>query len=139
MAYEILSVKMYELDKKISRMQSRIQMSQSSEHDRIRAETEALRKECAEADAELSNRLRHSKSRMVAQLADTYAEIERLIQRTASEMEALDGGRGDAATVDEKILYAEYALDFAMQAADHALLASMEALDTYMYSEEGQQ
>ena len=34
--------------------------------------------------------------------------------------------------VEEKILLAEYALDFAIQAADRALLFSMEAIDAQL-------
>ena len=46
MAHEILSVKLYELDKKISQVHSRIQISESANRDRIRAEIEAIRNEC---------------------------------------------------------------------------------------------
>ena len=39
---------------------------------------------------------------------------------------------GKAAAAEEKTLLAEYALDFAMQAADHAILLSMEAIDAQL-------
>ena len=39
-------------------------------------------------------------------------------------------------SAEEKILYAEYALDFAMQAANHALLISLEAMDAQMEQQE---
>ena len=48
MAHEILSVKLYELEKKIEQICGRIQISESASHDRIKAEADALRKECAE-------------------------------------------------------------------------------------------
>ena len=39
--------------------------------------------------------------------------------------------------VEEKLLLAEYALDFAHQAADRALLLSMEAIDAQLQQQEG--
>ena len=45
-------------------------------------------------------------------------------------MKAMAADDPDAeAVAEEKILLAEYALDFAQQAADRALLLSMEAID----------
>ena len=39
-------------------------------------------------------------------------------------------------SAEEKILLAEYALDFALQAANHALLISMEAIKAQMAEQE---
>ena len=140
MAYEILSIKMYELDKKIGRLQSRIEMSESADHDRIRTETAELRRECEENKAELANRLKRSKNGSVALLNECYEEVESAIKKAADRMENADGNPAEeGCPVDEKILFAEYALDFAMQAADHALLVSMEALDAYMSQQEERQ
>lgn len=135
MAYEILSIKMYELDKKISRLQSRIQMSESADHDRIRAEKAELQRECAESETEL----RHSRNSSVAVLAESYGEIEKSIKTAVARMENADGKESEESfPADEKIMFAEYALDFAMQAVNHALLVSMEALDAYMSQQEEQ-
>ena len=139
MAYEILSIKMYELDKKISRLQSRIQMSESADHDRIRAEKAELQRECAESETELRNRLRHSRNSSVAVLAESYGEIEKSSKTAVARMENADGKEPEESfPADEKIMFAEYALDFAMQAVNHALLVSMEALDAYMSQQEEQ-
>ena len=40
--------------------------------------------------------------------------------------------------VEEKLLFAEYAIDFAMQAADRALLISMEATEAEQAKKEEQ-
>ena len=54
-------------------------------------------------------------------------------------MENADGKEPEESfPADEKIMFAEYALDFAMQAVNHALLVSMEALDAYMSQQEEQ-
>ena len=56
--------------------------------------------------------------------------MERIIQNTKDQMKAMAADDPDAeAVAEEKILLAEYALDFAQQAADRALLLSMEAID----------
>lgn len=140
MANEILSIKMYELDRKIARLQSRIELSGSADHDRIRLEAEALRRECMENKTELANRLKHSRNSKVAVLAECYDEIGQTIQKAVSRLETGEGGQvGADFSADEKILFAEYTLDFAMQAVNRALLVSMEALDAYMSQQEERQ
>ena len=42
----------------------------------------------------------------------------------------------EQAAAEEKILLAEYALDFAIYAADHALLISMEAIEAQLSQQE---
>lgn len=137
MAHEILTIKMYELDKKIGCLQSRIQMSELADHDRIRAEAEELRRECRESEANLRNRLRFSKNGVVSLLADAYSEIEQTIEKTKEKLGTPDLEEpGEELSMDERILFAEYTLDFAMQAVSQALLVSMETLDTYMSLQE---
>ena len=73
----------------------------------------------------------------MAPLAKAYGEIEQLIQKTKSELESQAAGREDSeAAAEEKILLAEYALDFAVAAANRALLLSMEAIDAQRTSQE---
>ena len=73
----------------------------------------------------------------MAPLARTYGAIEQLIQKTKSELETQAAGReGGEAAAEEKILLAEYALDFALEAANRALLLSMEAIDAQLTSQE---
>ena len=132
MAHEILAVKMYELDQKICRLHSRIRMGETADHAQIRTEIAALRDECTETALTLQEMLRCSRACAVADLAGTYAEIERIIQ-TSKEKLAEHAAMRDA---EERILYAEYGLDFAIQAANHALLFAMEALDAEMTQEE---
>ena len=137
MAHEILSVKMYELDKKIGQLHSRILMNETASHAQIREELKILQKECAENALTLQNKLRFSKSGIVSELGKSYDEVERIIQRTKEKIEISDSKYlDDEISVEEKILFAEYALDFAIQAANHALLISMEALDANMSQQE---
>mgnify|MGYP000000167869 CR=1 FL=1 len=138
MAHEILSVKLYELDKKISQVHSRIQISESANRDRIRAEIEAIRNECKENELMLRNELQFSKAGTVSKLAEAYAEVEQIIQKVKERIGRSSSKWGDELSVEEKILFAEYALDFAMQVANHALLISLEAIDAQMAQQEKQ-
>lgn len=137
MAHEILSVKLCELDDQLSRLSSRIHLSETAGHDQLRQEIDALTKECAETELTLQKRLKLSKAEAVATLASTYGEIEQIIQRAKSTLKAQAVCRKDADyEAEEKILLAEYALDFAVQEANRALLLSMEAIDAQLINRE---
>ena len=49
MAHEILSVKMYELDKKLEQTHSRIQLAESMDTERLHQQIQNLRQECQES------------------------------------------------------------------------------------------
>ena len=133
MAHGILAVKLCELEDQFSRLSSRIHLSEMAGHDELRQEIKALSKECAETELTLRKRLQLSRAEVVAMLADTYGEIERVIQKAKTEFQKQAvSQRDEDSEADEKILLAEYALDFAVQAANRALLLSMEAIDAQL-------
>lgn len=137
MAHEILSVKMCELEDQLSRLSSRIHLSETAGHSQLQWEIKALSNECAETELTLQKKLQMSRAEIVANLAHSYGEIERIIQTTCSKLQTQTANRGDAyAITEEKILLAEYALDFAVLAANRALLLSMEAIDAQIAHEE---
>ena len=137
MAHEILSVKLCELEEQLSRLSGRIHLSETAGRGQLRQEIRALSKECAETEWTLREKLRLSRAEVVAPLARTYGEVEQLLQKTKAELETLTAGReGGEAAAEEKILLAEYALDFAAAAANRALLLSMEAIDAQLASQE---
>ena len=139
MAHEILSVKLCELEDQLARLSGRIHLSETAGRDRLRQEISALSKECVETEWTLREKLRLSKAEAVAPLAKTYGEVEQLLQKTKSELETQAAGRGGGeAASEEKILLAEYALDFAVAAANRALLLSMEAIDAQLTGQEGE-
>ena len=75
MEYGVLSVKLCELDKKIGQIHSRIQMTESADYEQICEEAKALRKECLESEAALSDKLKNSKGGAVLRLADAYNDL----------------------------------------------------------------
>ncbi len=133
MAHEILSVKLLELDEKIEKLHSRIYMSETLDRNRLQKEIAAMNTECAESGIILQKKLRRSKSKMVSVLSQSYMQIEQIIQDTQKQIQNIAEQEGDSERLaEEKILLAEYALDFAHQAADRALLLSMEAINTQL-------
>lgn len=143
MAYEILGAKLCEMDEKIRRLHSRIHLCESAQHSRLSGEIEALREECAATGHMLEKELKDSHAGSAARLAGAYMEIEHLIERTREEIcgrsgendEADETGSGETAA-EKKILYAEYSLDFALQAANRAVLSAMEAIDEQITQQE---
>lgn len=137
MAHEILSVKLCQLDDKVGRLHSRIHISETANHSQLSREIEALRQECTETELSLREKLRLSKSDLVSVLSKSYEKMEQLIQDAKAELQAVAGDcPDDNALAEAKILLAEYALDFAHQAADRALLISMDAIDTELMKQE---
>lgn len=76
MSHAILSVKLHELDEKIARMCSRIQLSQCAMRGRLTQEISALEQECAETDLILQERLKFSRAGVVTALSAAYEKIE---------------------------------------------------------------
>ncbi len=137
MSHGVLSVKLCELDKKFERLYRRIVFSETASHGQIREEMAGLRKECAANREFLLSQLKVSHAPSAAKLGMAYGEVEEIIKRVREETRDPEAGTWkDALSVDEKILIAEYALDFAMQAANHALLISLEAIDAQMTQQE---
>ena len=137
MTHPILSVKMYELDKKLEQTHSRIQFAETMDTERLHQQ------ECAESRITLENRLHYSKTGCVTRLANVFDQVEAAVEKVlesrnldlrAEKSEQLNANFLPSA--EEKILTAEYALDFAVQAVNRALLVSLEAIEAQRLEEE---
>lgn len=136
MAHEILSVKLCELENQLSRLSSRIYLSETAGNERLQQEIQTLSKEYVENEMTLRKKLEMSKAELTATLADAYAAIQLIIEKTKSKLQTRADCQNNAVDVAEgKILLAEYALDFAAQAANQALLLSLEAIDAQVQQE----
>ena len=124
MAHELLFVKLCELDEKLGRLHSRIQLSQTSDRNSLARETKLVRRECEEEQQNLSRRLKFSRSEMAGRISRIYEKMEETARKARDEME---NGQ-EKLSPEEWLLLAEYSLDFASQAADRALLISLEAI-----------
>lgn len=129
MAHEILSIKLYELDKKFARLQSRIQLSETERPEQIKEDLKTMKREYRENKQILHNKMNFSRSQKVKSIACAYDRVEAIIEDMQGEIRnALSENWEDEKSVEELILLAEYTLDFAMQAAEAALLISTEAI-----------
>ena len=127
MAQEILGVKLCQLDEKISQLHSHIRQSQLANPDQLCRELETVRRECAATETALREKLEHSKSSLVSVLAQGYREAEQIIQEEQVSLRQHFTADPPSA-LEEQLLTAEYALDFAYLASERALLLSLEAI-----------
>lgn len=139
MAHEILSLKLCQLDERVGRLHSRIHLSETAGPGRLEQEISALERECLDEEAALRDSLRRSKSELISVLAQGCAQVERDIAWSRRQLsEALEKSPDGETATEERLLLAEYLLDFAHWAADHALLFSMKAIDAQLTQEKGE-
>lgn len=138
MAREVLSVKLDELDNEFEKMRHRIKLSREACHSRIREELVKAHREYAQNELALRSRLSSSRAETVSRISQVYGRVEQVIQDAKAEVcrrTAMEEW-SKALSAEEKALLAEYALDFAMQAANRALLISLEAIDAELTQQE---
>ena len=120
MEQDMLAGKLAEVDAQLAGVHAKLQSAaqmESAELDAAIAQTREETEQCAHA---LAERLRHSRAH---QIADAFEEIRKIVRRVQTEVR-----RGDESGEEMQLLFAEYAMDFAMQAARHALLVALEAI-----------
>ena len=127
MARDILSAKLCELDQKIGLLHSRISLSQTGSAEDLQSEISSLQQICTEEETTLRTRMQYSRADTVRCLADP---AEQLFQ----DLEGMD--LQAVPDTDEKLLLAEYALDFAMYTADRSVLICLEAIAAQSPDEE---
>ena len=138
MSHEILSIKLCQLEERMDRLHSLIHWSEAAEHSRLSREIDQLRRECDASEESLREHLQRSQSALVSVLGQGYGQMEQIIRSSKDQLQTMAQDSPDPeAAVEEKLLLAEYALDFAHQAADRALLLAMEAIDAQLQQQEG--
>ena len=124
MEQDVLAGKLAEVNAQLAGVHAKLRSAaqmESAELDAAIAQTrEQETAQCAHA---LAERLRHSRAHQVREIADAFEEIREIVSRVQTEVR-----RGDESGEEMQLLFAEYALDFAMQAARHALLVALEAI-----------
>lgn len=135
MSHEILSMKLCQLDERLTKLHNRVHISQAADHNQLQQQIEAMQREYAAYEATLRENLWRSKAGLVSVLNRGYRQIEQIIQDTQAQIQTIEADSPETIT-ERKILLAEYALDFAYQAADRALLLSMDAMDAQRQTEE---
>ena len=141
----MFAVKLYELEREYGRMQSRLRLCQQDGHQKIRQELQRITEEYQEDELLLLNNVENSRSPAVAALADAQLDYSRraekiLEQELPEYLRDEDGSapeEGAEHQAEAAALYAEYAIDFAVQSMRYALMTALKAMDMQMDSEEG--
>ena len=126
MAHEIMSVKLCELDERIARLHSRVRLTETTDTAALRREVKALERQCAETALTLHQKLSYTRSAIAGELCETYETAENRMDGMRQRLAGIVA-RSEA-PAEEETLLAEYALDFALLAAERALLLSMKAI-----------
>ena len=134
----IFSVKLYEMEQQYGKLQSRIQLCQSKDHERISEEIRQMEDEEAETSLLLQKRIKGSGYPAAARLAQAMLTYENSVKEILREAENGNYSREHRKTGDPEpaILYAEYAAVFATQSMNHALLAALRAVEKQLSYEE---
>lgn len=133
MSNGILTIKLYELEKAYGQMQSRLRLCQEAEPEKLRRELQELKDEYDEKNYLLEQNAQTSRSPAVAALSKRQVEFFKNAETVMKDElpKYLQSEIGDDAETDAEAyaLYAEYAIDFAVQSMRYALIASMKAID----------
>ena len=111
MEQDVLAGKLAEVDAQLAGVHAKLQSAAQMESAELDAAIAQTREETAQCAHALAERLRHSRAHQVREIADAF-EVR----------------RDDESGEEMQLLFAEYAMDFAMQAARHALLVALEAI-----------
>lgn len=129
MTNDIFSVKLYEMDKAIGQIHSRVEQGEKDSPEQLAEDIRVLRNERRENRENLHNKMKYSKAKLVGRISEAYERVDQVIQEVQQQLGiSFAEEQISELSAENKILMAEYLLDFAMLAADHALLTSLEAI-----------
>lgn len=136
----IFSIKLYELEQQYAEMLSRLQICQQEDHQKLLTELQRVKDEYRSKELSLQTNIKNSRSKAVSALSD--AQLHYLHEARDILQKQLPGylHSEDTSRIEDQAeaaaLYAEYAVDFAVQSARYALIAAMTAIDLQMTLEE---
>ena len=129
----MFACKLYELERQYALLKSRIQVCREQNHDKLIHGIDELRDECRANDIMLRSNVEVSKSPFIAELAKAQLDYN---QETSTDITRLMAQCSTMQEMAETLtIYAEFAIDFATQSMNHALLASMYAVDAQLLAD----
>lgn len=135
---ELFTVKLYELELQYQEMKSQIALMEQKDHKKIRQELQKRKNAYNKTIHLLQEKMSDCRSPAVKALNEAQAAYDLQIQTIMREdlTHYMGGDDRQEAKAEAKALYAEYSIDFAVQAAQSALLAVLSALDEQMNFQE---
>ena len=135
-------MKLCELERQYGLLQTRLELCQGADHDRLRQILQDAMNDYRENALLLEKRAEGCRSPAVAELSSAQRDYDRRVEEILREkLPRLMRGEEDPQEeqAEAAALYAEYAIDFASQAMRSALVAALMAMDQQMNCEEEQQ
>lgn len=136
----MFAVKLYELERQYGRMQSRLRLCQQDDHQKIRQELQHVTEEYQEEELLLKQNVENSRSPAVSALSAAQLEYSRrakeIFDRELPVYLREESETDRERQAEASALYAEYAIDFAVQAMQYALMSTLKAIDVEMDTEE---
>lgn len=137
---DIFAVKLYEMEKQYGRLQSRLRICGRENREKLQAELEHAKEEYVENSLLLKQSIQGSRSPAVAELAQVQWEymhkVEDLLKEKAEQFFHCEATSKEEDQAEAASLYAEYAMDFATQAMQYALIVALTAMDLQRNAEE---
>ena len=126
---DIFAVKLYEMEKQYGRLQSRLRICGRENREKLQAELEHAKEEYEENSLLLKQSIQGSRSPAVAELAQVQWEymhkVEDLLKEKAEPFFHCEATSKEEDQAEAASLYAEYAMDFATQAMQYALIVAL--------------
>lgn len=137
---DIFAVKLYEMEKQYGRLQSRLRICGRENREKLQAELEHAKEEYEENSLILKQSIQGSRSPAVAELAQVQWEymhkVEDLLKEKLGQFFHCEATSQAEDQAEAASLYAEYAMDFATQAMQYALIVALTAMDLQRNAEE---
>lgn len=137
---DIFAVKLYEMEKQYGRLQSRLRICGRENREKLQAELEHAKEEYEENSLLLKQSIQGSRSPAVAELAQVQWEymhkVEVLLKEKLGQFFHCEASSQAEDQAEAASLYAEYAMDFATQAMQYALIVALTAMDLQRTAEE---
>lgn len=131
---EVFAVKLYELEQQYGKLQSHLHVCSIEEREQIAEERKKAEMEYRESDLLLQERVKASRLEAVAELAKAQVEYRNKVESLLKKQ--LRGDTEEEDRAETAALYAEYAIDFATQSMQYALIAALSAMERQMKLEE---
>ena len=137
---ELFAIKLYEMEQQYGKIQSRIRICGQEDHQTVREELRKARSEYREHAMTLQESVEGSRSPAVTELARTQLEYSQAMDRLSKGSLEKYLHSEESSPLDDEVeattLYAEYAIDYAVQTMQYALIAALSAMDAQLTAEE---
>ena len=136
----VFAVKLYELEQQYGKLRSRLCLCMKEDHPKIRQELQKALDEYRENIILLQENVKGCRSPAIAAMAgmqlDYFKHAHEILEKELPEYLDSETSTSQENKTEAAALYAEYAIDFAVQSMNYALIAALRAIDEQMNAEE---